>query len=68
MSLLIVPLLYPDLAGLLNFSYPFLNNFRIATIRPELVFRSARLRSHQSEEALITSRLTDAEKTESNSA
>ena len=30
MSLLIVPLLYPDLAGLLNFSQPFQHNFRVA--------------------------------------
>jgi hypothetical protein len=30
MSLLIVPLLYPDLAELLNFSHAFQNNFRIA--------------------------------------
>ncbi len=30
MSLLIVPLLYPDLAELLNFSHPFQNNFRIS--------------------------------------
>jgi hypothetical protein len=30
MSLLIVPLLYPDLAGLLNFSHPFQHNFRVA--------------------------------------
>ena len=30
MSLLIVPLLYPDLAGLLNFSDPFQNNFGVA--------------------------------------
>lgn len=26
----IVPLLYPDLAGLLNFSHPFQHNFRVA--------------------------------------
>jgi len=30
MSLLIVPLLYPDLAELLNFSDPFQNNLRFA--------------------------------------
>jgi hypothetical protein len=30
MSLLIVPLLYPDSAGLLNFSHPFQHNFRVA--------------------------------------
>ncbi len=30
MSLLIVPLLYPDLAGLLNFSHPFQHNCRVA--------------------------------------
>ncbi len=30
MSLLIVPLLYPDLAGLLNFSHSFQHNFRVA--------------------------------------
>ena len=35
MSLLIVPLLYPDLAELLNFSHPFQNKFRVATIHPE---------------------------------
>jgi hypothetical protein len=29
MSLLIVPLLYPDLAGLLNFSRPFQHNLRV---------------------------------------
>jgi hypothetical protein len=32
MSLLIVPLLYPDLAELLNFSHPFQNNFRFGAI------------------------------------
>jgi hypothetical protein len=30
MSLLIVPLLYPDLAGLLNLSHPFQRNFLVA--------------------------------------
>jgi len=29
MSFLIVPLLYPDLAGLLNFSHSFQHNFRV---------------------------------------
>ena len=35
MSLLIVPLSYPDLAGLLNFSQPFQHNFRVAD-QPEV--------------------------------
>jgi len=34
MSLLIVPLLYPDLAELLNFSRPFQHNFRVADNTP----------------------------------
>jgi hypothetical protein len=34
MPLLIVPLLYPDLAELLNFSHAFQNNFRIADYSP----------------------------------
>ena len=37
MSLLIVPLLYPDLAGLLNFSqHPFQHNFRVADEPPAM--------------------------------
>ena len=40
MSLLIFPLLYPDLADLLNFLYPFQNNFRVAD-KPEVIAEEA---------------------------
>jgi len=43
MSLLIVPLLYPDLAELLNFSHPFQNNFRVADIHDKSVSRAKAL-------------------------
>jgi len=45
MSLLIVPLLYPDLAGLLNFSHLFQHNFRVADYSPNDVFRLPTRRS-----------------------
>src|SRR6266478_7877860 len=43
MSLLIVPLLYPDLAELLNFSNPFQNNFRFANNTRRIVAFRQRL-------------------------
>jgi hypothetical protein len=44
MSLLIVPLLYPDLAELLNFSHQFQNNFRVADYSPGGIRNSKELR------------------------